>query len=317
MINEYQALSVIKKELLSPDVALFDLARPDQSPLPNFTPGAHITVKTPKGLPRSYSLCGLSSDNQRWQIAVKRELKGRGGSLSMFEDLKEGDLLEARPRLNQFELRENAKSYLFIAGGIGITPIMSMMLHLVSQGKHNFKLIYCTRHESHTPFIQMLRQAEWSDRVILHHDEGDLSRSIDLWPYLENPNGADVYCCGPQALMESVKDMTGHWPNECVHFESFGAMEHMDHANTPFEVVLQSSGKVVHVSGEVSILDALRDHGVGVMSSCESGTCGSCRTGLISGEAEHRDFVLLDDEKDGQIMVCVSRAKTPRLVLDL
>jgi phthalate 4,5-dioxygenase reductase subunit len=94
-------------------------------------------------------------------------------------------------------------------------------------------------------------------------------------------------------------------------------MEHMDHANTPFEVVLQSSGKVVHVSGEVSILDALRDHGVGVMSSCESGTCGSCRTGLISGEAEHRDFVLLDDEKDDQIMVCVSRAKTPRLVLDL
>jgi phthalate 4,5-dioxygenase reductase subunit len=235
----------------------------------------------------------------------------------MFEELKEGDLLHVRPWLNQFELREDAQSYLFIAGGIGITPIMSMMRHLSNQGKRNFQLIYCTRDETHTPFMDTLIQSDWSDRIRIHHDQGDPSRSIDLWPLLENPSGADVYCCGPNALMESVKDMTGHWPNECIHFESFGAAEQKHQESQAFEVVLNSSGKKIQVPAEVSILDALKANGVGVMSSCESGTCGSCRTGLISGEADHRDFVLMDDEKDHCIMVCVSRARSNHLVLDL
>jgi phthalate 4,5-dioxygenase reductase subunit len=317
MSDNYQPLRVIKKQLLTPDVALFDLASPDESPLPTFTPGAHITVKTPKGLPRSYSLCGLTSDSSRWQIAVKGEKAGRGGSLSMFEDLKSGDLLAVRPWLNQFELKENAKSYLFIAGGIGITPIMSMMVHLLSRGQRNFQLIYCTRDEGHTPFIETLSQPEWKDLVKIHHDQGDLTKSLDLWPILENPNGADVYCCGPTALMDSVKDMSGHWPNECIHFESFGTSEQKHEENKSFQVVLKSSGKTIEVPADVSILDALKANGVSVMSSCESGTCGSCRTGLVSGQAEHRDYVLMDSEKDQSIMVCVSRAKSPSLVLDL
>ena len=316
MNDDYQNLRIAKKQALTPDVVMFDLVHPEGAPLPVFTPGAHITVKTPKGLHRSYSLCGEPLDTQRWLIAVKRETTGRGGSLSMF-DLLEGEVLPTKPWLNQFELNENAKSYLFVAGGIGITPILSMMRHLMSQGKSNFHLFYCTRDELNTPFMDLLSTPEWSAMVTIHHDHGDPSQSLDLWPIFESPNGADVYCCGPKGLMESVQDMTGHWPSECIHFESFGASDQQLALNTPFELVLNASGQQFHVPEHSSILDVLRAEGYSIKSSCESGTCGSCKTRFISGEVEHRDFVLLEEEKADHIMVCVSRAKSPTLVLDL
>jgi phthalate 4,5-dioxygenase reductase subunit len=155
-------------------------------------------------------------------------------------------------------------------------------------------------------------------RVTIHHDEGDPARAYDLWPVLEQPKGAHVYCCGPRGLMEAVRDMTGHWPSSAVHFEDFGIGGAQATADSrPFTVRLARSGRELTVPATASLLDTLRGHGVRVASSCESGTCGSCRTGLLDGEADHRDLVLAEHERHCNIMVCVSRARSNMLVLDL
>jgi phthalate 4,5-dioxygenase reductase subunit len=133
----------------------------------------------------------------------------------------------------------------------------------------------------------------------------------------EKPANAHVYCCGPRGLMESVEDMSGHWPSGTVHFESFGVDAKAVADNQPFRVKLEKTQQTLDVPADKSILETLRAHGLRVPSSCESGTCGSCKTRLLAGEAEHRDMVLSDEEKNNHIMVCVSRAKSPELVLDL
>jgi phthalate 4,5-dioxygenase reductase subunit len=153
--------------------------------------------------------------------------------------------------------------------------------------------------------------------VLLHHDQGDASQAYDFWPLLESPTAAHVYCCGPKGLMESVADMSGHWPSGSVHFESFGVDARAFAENTAFTVRLEKSAQTVAVGKEQTILEALRASGHTVRSSCESGTCGTCKTGLIAGEVDHRDMVLTDEEKTNHIMVCVSRAKSAELVLDL
>ena len=155
------------------------------------------------------------------------------------------------------------------------------------------------------------------DRVTVHHDHGDLNQAFDLWPIFERPSKAHVYCCGPQGLMDSVRDMSGHWPSEQIHFESFGAAVVSDALNQQFEVVLQKTGERLTVPADQSILETLRACGHHIPSSCESGSCGCCRTALIAGEAEHRDMVLRPEEQAHHIMVCVSRAKSAELVLDL
>lgn len=317
MSETFIPLRVVSKQALAKDIVLFELTHPECQALSEFTPGAHITLKAPNGMRRSYSLCSLSSDTQRWQIAVKRDARGRGGSCSMVDDVKVGDLLPTLPWANLFELQANAPSYIFIAGGIGITPILSMVRHLMNEGLSNFKLIYSTRDAESTAFLQELSEPELAGKVQFHHDHGDMNQAFDFWPVFERPSSAHVYCCGPQGLMDSVRDMTGHWPTERIHFESFGAVQTGFADNSAFDVVLQRSGERVHVAAHLSILDALRACGHAVSSSCESGTCGSCRTGLVSGEVEHRDLVLRPDEQAQHIMVCVSRARAPELVLDL
>jgi len=310
-------LRVVRKQTLAQDIVLFELAHPQGQALPEFTPGAHITVQTPNGMRRSYSLCGLPSDTHTWQIAVKRDARGRGGSCSMVDAVHEGDLLPTWPWANLFPLQANAASYVFVAGGIGITPILSMVRQLISEGHERFKLYYCTRDAASTAFTDVLSAPELAGKVTLHHDQGDIAQAFDFWPVFERPSNAHVYCCGPQGLMDSVRDMTGHWPSEHIHFESFGVAPTPVENNTAFDVVLQSSGERIHVPPEQSILDALRAAGRSVSSSCESGTCGSCRTGLVQGEAEHRDLVLRPDEHGQHIMLCVSRARSAELVLDL
>jgi phthalate 4,5-dioxygenase reductase subunit len=156
--------------------------------------------------------------------------------------------------------------------------------------------------------------------VTLHHDGGDPARSFDLWPLLEKPgsvNGQHLYCCGPKPLMDAVRDMSGHWSAAAVHFESFGADTAPRADDSAFDVQLARSGLQFSVPAGRTLLQELRSRGVAVPSSCESGTCGSCRTGLLGGEADHRDLVLLDEQKPSQIMVCVSRARSAPLVLDL
>jgi phthalate 4,5-dioxygenase reductase component len=317
---DFFELEVVRKDTVAEGIYRFELRRPQAaalSELPAFNAGAHLTVLVPAGMRRNYSLCSNPAERGFYQIAVKRDAAGRGGSISMADDVCISDRLRVSAPRNNFELHPRATRFLFIAGGIGITPILSMMRHLLSQGNDQFRLIYCTRDAASTAFLKELSGPEFSGHVQLHRDHGDIDQAFDFWPLLETPKNAHVYCCGPRGLMDAVADMSGHWPSGSIHFESFGVDASLQATNTAFAVRLQKSGTTVAVSASQSILEALRASGVRVPSSCESGTCGSCRTGLLAGEAEHRDMVLSDDERAFNIMVCVSRAKSPELVLYL
>lgn len=309
-------LRVVKKEAVAQGIYLFELRHPDGAPLPTFTAGSHLTVEVPNGVRRNYSLCSDPADTGMYQIAVKRDDAGRGGSISMADDVQVDQWLSVSAPRNNFELAERASDFIFVAGGIGITPILSMMRHLKSTGRASFKLYYCTRDAASTAFIDPIN-SEFSGQIQIHHDNGDMGQALDLWPVFEKPAHAHVYCCGPKGLMDSVEDMSGHWPSGTVHFESFGVDAKAYAENKPFTVRLEKSGTSVEVSAEQTILQALRAGGYRVPSSCESGTCGSCKTRLLAGEAEHRDMVLGEDEQASHIMICVSRAKSPELVLDL
>jgi phthalate 4,5-dioxygenase reductase component len=294
----------------------FDLVSLDGAQLPAFTPGAHLTVVTPSGVRRNYSLCSDPLDVSRYEIAVKRDTHGRGGSISMVDDLREGALLQVSAPRNHFELSPRASEFLFIAGGIGITPILSMMRHIRRSGSTKFTLHYCTRDAASTAFLDVL-QAQFADCMVLHHDHGDTAQAFDFWPVLETPSRAHVYCCGPTSMMDSVADMSGHWPSGRVHFERFGVDATVLAENVAFNVQLKKSARQFNVSSQQTLLEALRANGCTVRSSCESGTCGSCKTGLISGDVAHRDQVLSAQEQATHIMPCVSRARSGELVLDL
>jgi phthalate 4,5-dioxygenase reductase subunit len=229
---------------------------------------------------------------------------------------KAGDELRVATPRNNFELSQRANNYVFIAGGIGITPIMAMIRELAGTEK-TFKLYYCTRSPQATAFLDELSAPDMRGKVKIHHDGGDPERALDLWPILEQPSNAHIYCCGPRAMMESVRDMTGHWSPSAVHFESFAdAAARATPDDKPFKVRLARSGAVVEVPVGTTILEALRANGHDAPSSCESGTCGTCRTRLLAGEADHRDLVLTEAEHANNIMLCVSRAKSPEIVID-
>lgn len=314
---DFSLLQVRHKEELAGGIYLFELHPAHGAALPAFTAGAHLTIETPCGARRNYSLCGNPAETGFYQIAVKRDAIGRGGSISMADDAHEGDWLSVSAPRNNFELHPRASRFLFVAGGIGITPILSMMRQLKAQGNDQFQLIYCTRDAASTAFLNELNGPVFGAHVTIHHDHGDLNNALDFWPTFETPTSAHVYCCGPRGLMDAVADVSGHWPSGAIHFESFGVDASANAANTAFTVQLRKSGTTLAVSADQSILEALRASGMRVPSSCESGTCGSCRTSLLEGEAEHRDMVLSDEEKEHCIMVCVSRSKSPELVLDL
>jgi phthalate 4,5-dioxygenase reductase subunit len=308
-------LRVSRATAETPHIRLFELTSPDGAELPEFSPGAHISVRAPNGMIRKYSLCNDPAERDRYEIAVLREPTGRGGSVSLVDDVKEGDeILVAAPR-NDFPLVPSPAGYTFIAGGIGITPILSMVRHLKSSIGPKFKLYYCTRSKEKTAFHQYLSAPDFRGQVVMHHDGGDLDKALDLWPVLENPRG-HVYCCGPRGLMDSVRDMTGHWNASAVHFEAFSDAEAHKANDRPFLVRLARSGGLVQVPAEKTILETIRAAGHDAPSSCESGTCGTCKTRLLAGEADHRDLVLMNSERNDHIMICVSRAKSDEITID-
>ena len=316
--DDLMPLRAKRAERVAEDIQLFELAHVDGAALPPFTPGAHILVKTPSQLVRRYSLANAPDEREHYVIAVKREAAGEGGSVSLVDGTKPGDTIEVSAPRNDFELAGNPASYLFIAGGIGITPIRSMIRHLRNTGGKPFKLYYLSRTPAQTAFREEFTAPEYRGKAIVHHDMGDLDHSLDLWPVLEKPRGMHLYCCGPRGLMEAVRDMTGHWSRAAVHFEDFGAGKAAHAADDkPFTIRLAKRGDRVEIPADKSMLETLRAHGLVIPSSCESGTCGSCRVGLLAGEPEHRDLVLSDAERAREVIVCVSRAHSPELTLDL
>lgn len=296
----------------------FELVQPDGAELPPFTPGSHVKVQVPNGLLRKYSLCNDPAERHRYVITVKRDAQGQGGSLSLCDEAREGDTLPTSLPDNAFPLVEDAKGYIFIAGGIGITPILSMIRSFGELPPAPWKLYYLFRSPESTAFLEDLGAPEYKGKVVIHHDHGDPANSLDLWPVLERPTaGTHIYCCGPRGLMNAVRDMAGHWSSRNVHFESFNEGGGVRPDDKPFAVRLARTGRHFEVPVGKTILSVLREHGCNVPSSCESGTCGSCRTTLLSGEADHRDMVLMPVEMARQIMICVSRSKGSELVIDL
>lgn len=309
-------LQATRNERIADGINLLEFRNPDGSQLPQFTAGAHIAVRVPNGLLRKYSLCNDPAEHDRYQIAVKRESNGRGGSCSLIDDVKAGDRLSVTAPVNDFGLPPRAQDFLFVAGGIGVTPIVAMIHEATAQGKR-FRLFYCSRSPETTAFREELDAPRFKDAVTIHYDQGDPSRSLDLRPILaERKNREHLYCCGPRPLMEAVRAMTDHWSPTAVHFEAFSEAETHKAGDTPFRVRLARSGTVLDVPTDKTILEVLREHGLEVPSSCETGTCGTCRTRLLAGEADHRDLVLAEHERNDTIMICVSRARTDEITID-
>jgi phthalate 4,5-dioxygenase reductase subunit len=307
-------LRVVARRDLTPQICEFTLASETGGSLPDHTPGAHVTIRTPSGAMRRYSLVSDGTAPDHYRIAVKREPQSRGGSESMHAEATVGVQLDVEPPENSFELTD-APEYLLIAGGIGVTPIYAMAREL-DRLNRPFHMIYCTRSAQQTAYLDEI-QAAFGDRLTLHHDDGDPDLVYDFWDHFEEPKNQHVFCCGPKPLMEEVEAVSGHWPEGRVHFEDFKPVEVVRADDTPFEVELRATGRTLQVPADRSILETIREAGLATTSSCESGTCGTCKTVLIDGVADHRDMVLMDEEKSDRIMICVSRAKSERLVLDL
>ncbi len=309
-------LRVMRNDKIADGINLLEFQDPNGKQLPEFSAGAHIGVRVPNGLLRKYSLCNDPAERGRYQIAVKRESDGRGGSCSLIDNVKPGDELAVIAPVNDFGLPPRAQDFLFIAGGIGVTPMMAMIRQVMAEGKR-FRLFYCSRSPETTAFRDELSAPQFKDTVTIHYDQGDISRSLDLRPILaERKNREHLYCCGPRPLMEAVRAMTDHWSPTAVHFEAFSEAETHKAGDKPIKVRLARSGAVIDVPTDKTILEALRDHGLEVPSSCETGTCGTCRTKLLAGEADHRDLVLAEHERKDTIMICVSRARTYEITVD-
>jgi phthalate 4,5-dioxygenase reductase subunit len=309
-------LRVTRNDKIADGIHILEFRDKAGSTLPQFSAGAHIGIRTPSGLLRKYSLCNDPVERDRYLVAIKREATGRGGSTNLIDAVKAGDELMVTAPINDFGLPQRAQDFLFIAGGIGITPIMAMIREVRAQGKR-FRLFYCSRSPETTAFREELSKPEYSDSVVIHYDQGDPTASLDLKPILaERKNREHLYCCGPRPLMEAVRLMTDHWSPTAVHFEAFSEAETHKADDKPFKVKLARSGAVLDVPTDKTVLEVLRDHGLEVPSSCETGTCGTCRTKMLAGEADHRDLVLAEHERKDTIMICVSRARTDEITLD-
>jgi len=300
----------------------FDLAAPDGGELPSFTAGAHVDVHLPNGMVRQYSISSDPDDRRRYVIGVQREPDSRGGSACLHDEVEEGDTLAITEPLNNFPIREGARRVILIAGGIGITPVLAMVRQLHKSGA-DWQLHYCARAPERAAFRALLSAPPYGARTHFHYDGGVPALGLDVKALLATPQPGDhLYCCGPAGLMSAVRAASDHWPAGTVHFEYFSIDESVIGEHEPdaaFEVEIASSGEVFEVPADKTILDVLEENGIAVDSACKDGLCGTCITGVLAGEPDHRDMVLDDEEHASNTLmtVCCSRARSKRLKLDL
>jgi vanillate O-demethylase ferredoxin subunit len=308
---------------IAQDIRLVTLAAVDGSPLPAYQPGSHIDLHLGSGLIRQYSLCGAQDDASSYAVAVKREPESRGGSKWVHEVLDAGSELQISIPRNNFPMAAQARHSVLVAGGIGITPLISMARALQAQGR-SFELLYFSRSIEHVVFRDELETGALSTscRFFLGLSRETVNEALRevLAP---RPDGAHVYLCGPRPFMDAVQDVAvqAGWPDDTVHLEYFNASAEAGDTtgNTRFQVTLARSGVTVDVGADDTIIDVLRARGIDVETSCEQGVCGTCVTSVLEGTPEHRDCFLTSQEKaQGNCMaVCISRSRSPRLVLDL
>jgi ferredoxin-NADP reductase len=303
-------------------IAAFELRSVDGTPLPAWAPGAHVELLLPvdgRTLLRQYSLCGSPADGERWRIAVLLEPDSRGGSALLHEAVAAGDVLTVRGPRDDFPFTVGAR-HLFVAGGIGITPLLPMIAAAEAAGAE-WRLLYGGRSRASMAFLDEL--AGYGDKVLIHpQDEYGL---LDLDAALAGlGEGASVYCCGPEPLLAALEERFAGLPDAAdrglsLHVERFAATAVNAEPGEEFEVELRRSGKVLRIASDMSILDAIEEAGVSTSPSCRQGTCGSCETTVLEGEPEHRDSTLSEAERNAgeSMLICVSRCRGERLVLDL
>jgi ferredoxin-NADP reductase len=308
-------LLVARRAAAADGVITLDLRDPAGAPLPGWAPGAHIDLLLAPGLIRQFSLCGDPGDRGRWRIAVLREPAGRGGSAYVHDAVGEGSLLRVRGPRNHFRL-EPADRYLFIAGGIGITPILPMLAAADAAGRP-WTLTYGGRTAASMAFRAGLRD-RYPGRVRIRPQ--DATGLLDLAGIIGRPQpGTLVYCCGPGPLLDAASAHCAGWPAGTLRVERFTPVAAAAPPGPGFEVELAQAGLTLTVPPGRSILDVVEAAGIPVLSSCTEGTCGTCETAVLAGVPEHRDSVLSAAEQAAAdtMMICVSRSLTPRLVLDI
>jgi vanillate monooxygenase ferredoxin subunit len=317
---EHLAVKVVSKKIEAEDIASFELATADGAPLPAFSAGSHIDVQVPGGLTRQYSLCNDAAERHRYRIAVLRDPASRGGSTAMHDAVKAGDVLHISEPRNHFPLQHAKRSLLF-AGGIGVTPLLCMAQRLAAIGA-DFVLHYCTRSVERTAFRTEIANSAFADRVRFHYDAGPPEQKLNLEADLGAPDPAcRLYVCGPTGFIDYVVGTAKvkGWSADQIHLEYFGAAPKDSSGDSAFDVRVASSGKTYTVAAGQSVVQALLEHGVEILTSCEQGVCGTCITRVLEGEPDHRDLYFTDEEhaKNDQFTPCCSRAKSKILVLDL
>jgi ferredoxin-NADP reductase len=319
-VHEFTADLVVRRRSTPAEgVAVLDLAHPESQDLPPWEPGAHIDLVLGDGLTRQYSLCGDPRDSRVWRVGVLLDPNSRGGSQFVHDNLIEGATVQVRGPRNHFPLVDSP-TYRFIAGGIGITPIMAM-LEAVQQSGGDWTLLYGGRTRASMAFADELAE-RYPERVtVWPQDERGL---LDLESLLKDPqDNTLVYCCGPEPLLAAVEQQCDLWPAGTLHIERFAAKTptaaQAAEALGQFEVVCQRSGITLEITADKSILETLEEADIPIMASCYEGVCGTCEARVLEGTPDHRDSMLTEPEKAANevMLVCVSRSRTERLVLDL
>lgn len=307
---------LIKKTDLSPDTSdfAFEIA---EGRFQGLEAGAHVDVHLSDDLVRQYSIWSWSLDGRTLNVAVKREDGGRGGSLAMHALTEGAEVKIGGPR-NHFRLQSGERYVTLIAGGIGATPLVAMARELLNAGR-DFQVVYLVRSKDYAAMDEKFRALGLDQWYRLHCD--DVDGQFDLTGLLRSlPVDSDVYTCGPEAMLNTVLDCGSSMRGGTIHFERFAASSDADHGeSTSFQVELASNGAVYEVGQDETILELLRSNGVNVEFGCSEGLCGSCMVDVVEGEVDHRDGILTPEEQatNSFMCTCVSRAKGPRLVLDL
>ncbi|MDH4561323.1 MULTISPECIES: PDR/VanB family oxidoreductase [unclassified Pseudomonas] len=310
-------ISAIRSE--AKDTLSFELKCADGKELPEFSPGAHLEVHLSNSLIRHYSLFNDSTERKRYQVAVSLAPESRGGSSFLHGGLKVGQTLRVRPPRNNFPLVADAEHYNFIAGGIGITPMLSMVRWCERQGK-NWHLHYLARTKLRAAFYEELLGFD-REKVTFHFLDDSNGTQFDVESAISQMRSdSHIYCCGPMPLMQRVEQAASTRPSDHVHFEWFSARpKDESEVNDGFKLIIKSTGQEYLVPADKTILDVLEENDYMIPYSCREGICGSCEATVVCGTPDHRDTVLSDEAKAAgkTMLVCVSRSKTPVLELDI
>jgi vanillate O-demethylase ferredoxin subunit len=317
MNEEMLKVVVRKREVQGADVVVLDLTRADGGLLPVFDAGAHVDIHVAPGLIRQYSLCSDPANSAVYRLGVLKDPASRGGSAGVHDTLLEGAEVQISAPRNHFPLAGDAQRSILIGGGIGITPMIAMAYALQAQGG-DFELHYCGRSRTSSAFLEELQGAAFATHVHTHFD--DENDRIDLAAVLGAAQpGVHVYTCGPAGFMDWIiaEALKAGYPDAQIHREYFQV--EVDNSGASFEVVAARSGKTVTVAEGQTILQALAEVGIDIEISCEQGVCGTCLCDVLEGEPDHRDVYFTDDEKaaNDAILVCCSRSKSSKLVLDI